>query len=95
MGPEEWAARKAEGCRRLCTKTRCNPCQIRDGQPRRRWPLAALIDEAEFLFSYKMETDRVAAQLGIRTNSLAQAYYRARKRGLTTRRVPFDNRRSS
>ena len=95
MGPEKWAELKAEGCRRLCTKTSCNPCKKRGGKPRQRWQLDALLEEAEFLFGYGMSADRVAARLGLKTNSLAQAYLRARKRGLTTRRVPFDNYRRS
>ena len=95
MGPEEWAQRKTEGCRRMCTKTSCNPCQKRGGRPRSSWPLALFIEEAEFLMEQGLGHHEVAQKLGVQRNTLSRNFDRAHRRGLTTRRIPYQTWRSS
>lgn len=74
----------------------CAACYHRDrrgGVDRKTWKLEHLIEEAEFLFDGGTSPEQVAQRLGLKHSSLVGAYSRARKRGLTTRKLPYTIRR--
>jgi hypothetical protein len=74
----------------------CAACYHRDrrgGVARKTWKLEHLIEEAEFLFEGGTAPAQVAQRLGIKHTSLCGAYDRARKKGLTTRRLAYPSTR--
>ena len=85
----ESGARRREGE----TCARCYYRKRRGGIDRKTWPLDELIEEAEFQFGFGASVKTVAEKLGIAEGSLYRAYYRGRKKGLTTRKIPYSTRK--
>lgn len=74
----------------------CTPCWLKCLQndtlldyPRETYALPDLIEEAEFLLDSGESAWDIARRLGLKYNSLAKAFARARARGLTNRYIPF------
>lgn len=82
--------RRASGKKRRAGSY-CTACSQlrRRGTTQKRWKTAELVEEAELLFATGLRAAEVASQLGIQHGSLIQAYYRARLKGLTTRRPDY------
>lgn len=89
---ERTASGKASGVRGQCTS--CSNREYRAGKSSRStWKLPELIEEAEFLIQGGVTPAMAAERLGIKPDSLARSYDRARKQGLVERSIRYAYRR--
>lgn len=70
----------------------CARCYHRGGKPRVQLRLEEVIEESEHLFEAGTSVDEVANRLGIKRNTLADAFLRGRRKGLTQRQVPWERK---
>jgi hypothetical protein len=93
-GQDVWKALKGEGYRQRCTTNPplCNPCYLRGGADRKTWKLSEFVEEVRFMIEAGQSSHETARKLGVKHVALLDNLRRARRRGLTTWRVPSDRR---
>ena len=87
------AGKRRMGARGLCSPDYehvrvYEPDRLAD-YPTEHYTIGELLEEAEHLFADGVNPPEVARRLGLKLNSLADTYRRARAKGLTTRYVPW------
>jgi hypothetical protein len=73
----------------------CSQCHFRKYRQRKTWRLADLVDEVESLLDMGVTTDEAARIVGLKYNSLARSFDRARAKGLTTRKIWYRHERKT